>query len=179
MLLPQPYINFFNQTKDSEIDSYKRLLKASQINPAINGGTYNERLAVILKEQNRFFVAVMGQLAFINSSHANKKCMFHYIQYSIEFTSFPIRKNFPFKEKLNLFVHYANEAGLGQKYSFFSNCETVVKRDKGLIRINIFEFCGCLFILLIGVFVGLAVFFFEIVICQIHKLHRFVGFNLA
>lgn len=165
-LIPKDFLIYADDLPERQSDVYLQLKKAIQDNPIVKTNDYDETLKMILNDKQRYSVALMGKIAFLTHCNYNIKCSFFYINYDTDIDSFPMKKNASFKESLNKFVAYANQAGLFHK--FYTkllgnevNCGTN-EFDRKLIQINIFQFLACLFIFCVGILISITAFFAEI-----------------
>lgn len=167
LVLPDSQLSFVTEVYDSDSDLYKRLRKALLRNKLAKTGTIKELLDFIDADKRYYSVAIMSHIDFLVGSNHEKHCSYSWVQYDVEVEAFPYGKNATFKEKLNMFVHRVNEAGLFQKYysKLFGkekDCK-INDFDRNLLHINIIQFIGCLFVYFVGLFISSVVLCVEYV----------------
>lgn len=170
-LLPNSYLGVISEISNSQSEINIRLTKALRSNPVITVASYRDALFEILNDESYYSAAMMGQIAFMFNSHSNKNCIYSTVEYSNDILAFPIRKNSIFKGRLNAFVSQMNQNGLFNgllkkfallKNNVENNCRSN-NFNKNDLKINVFQFFSCLFVLLVGIFISLTALLFEIV----------------
>lgn len=149
----------------SENNAYRRLMKALDSNKMIVTETVDEALKKISKEKDLYLVSVMAEIDYLLATDFNKDCIYKWVQFDYFMHTFPMSKNFKFKKEINEFALFASQFGLFHKtYSKYLNterdCKTYVLGES-LRPINLVNFLGCLFILIIGIVVASVFLLFE------------------
>lgn len=166
LVLHKEHLSFVTDIYVSDSPIGNRLKHFLENHHIFQFGSLKETLRQILMDKSRYLVAMMSHADYLMSSNFNVNCLYSWVQFGTDVNAFPFRKNSTFKETLNLFVERANQAGIFSKvYSdmFGVEQECLIKQYDNLsIRINLIQFLGCLFVLLIGIIVSASIFSVEI-----------------
>lgn len=141
----------------SETEIYIKLRNALEYNKPLICDTMKEIFPNISLEKNIYLVGLMTQVDYLIESDLNKGCQYKWVHAAYSnMQSFPMKKNSFLKERLNLFSSYVVQSGLWRKiYSKYyyaeQECEMRNVLGENLKPINILNFFGCLFILIMGI----------------------------